>query len=253
MRPKRQKPSRKPGRAPGKASGIAIGKSKARREFPRREYGRQIDADLTEALAEAADAVPLDSVAGLQAESQDQDNTGFTGAEFPEIDSDIDPGKQSPEPKDPAITQAIVHERAMRLLVHREHGRIELEKKLLQRELPQNLIDAVLDQLAEDGLQCDVRFAESYTRMRVDRGFGANKIRADLQARRVEHSVIEDAVNDSGADWTEIASNALRKKFGNNSVVSAKIQARMQRFLYQRGFESEQIRSAMSNFEATHS
>jgi len=141
----------------------------------------------------------------------------------------------------------------MRLLVHREHGRKELEKKLLQRELPPDLIVSVLDQLAEEGLQCDIRFAESYTRMRVDRGFGANKVRADLQARRLEHSYIEDAIRDSGADWTDIASNALHKKFGDNAGSSVKVRARMQRFLYQRGFEAEQIRSAMNNFDATHS
>ena len=251
MRPKRRKHSK----GPGKGLGIASGKDYPRREFPRREYGRQIDADLTEALAEAGQLID----SGAKADAEYQDSGEFAGTEFPDISSAELSGEQSPElqspglKEPPVITQAMVHERAMRLLVHREHGRIELQKKLLQRELPQDLIDAVLDQLAEDGLQCDVRFAESYTRMRVDRGFGANKIRADLQARRLEHSVIEGAVSESGADWIEIASNTLQKKFGNNSALSAKIRARMQRFLYQRGFESEQIRSAMSHFEASHS
>ena len=85
----------------------------------------------------------------------------------------------------------MVRERAVRLLAIREHGRQELREKLRQRELPEDLIIPVLDQLADQGLQCDVRFAESFTRMRVSRGFGSDKIRADLQARHLERSIIE--------------------------------------------------------------
>jgi len=152
------------------------------------------------------------------------------------------------------MTHAIVRERAMRLLVNREHGRKELEKKLQQRELPHDLIDSVLDQLAEEGLQCDVRFAESYTRMRVDRRFGANKIRSDLQTRHLEQYIIEEAIRDSGAEWTVLALEALDKKFSGKSAIdssgalNSKARDKMQRFLYQRGFEADEIRSAINKF-----
>jgi len=250
MRLKRRKPRDKTGNKPGNPPGKTCSG-----HIPERVFGRQIDADLTE------DGDSTDPDSDLQSEFNN--SAGFIGAEFP------DPDEQPPEPREsPVITHTIVRERAMRLLVHREHGRKELENKLLQRELPPDLIVSVLDQLVEEGLQCDVRFAESYTRMRIDRGFGSNKIRADLQARRLEHSVIEGAIRDSGADWSGIASSALSNKFmgnrvaskkletgeyGGKSVSSVKTRARMQRFLYQRGFEAEQIRSAMNNFEATHS
>jgi len=272
MRPKRPKPSSETDPQSGKSTANSHGNlpgslsaprrkttlkntsGKARRrEFPKREFGRQIDADLTEAREQAEGKARYHSNPDFQ--SGFEYSSDFTGAEFPEIDpDDLSPAFAEV----PVITHAIVREHAMRLLVHREHGRKELEKKLLQRELPQDLIASVLDQLAEEGLQCDTRFAESYTRMRVDRGYGANKVRADLQSRRLEQSHIEDAIRDSGADWTGIASNALFKKFGGKKFgseigASAKKRARMQRFLYQRGFEAEQIRSAMSDFEATHS
>ena len=201
-----------------------------------RPFERQVDADLTE-LESAADAEAM----------SDLSSTEFSGADFPEIDPQAEPAQS------PVITHAVVRERAVRLLVNREHGRHELEQKLLQRELPSGLIDSVLDQLAEEGLQCDVRFAESYTRMRVDRGYGANKVRADLQARRLEQSVIENAITDSGTDWHGVAGSALAKKFGGNSVVDMKTRAKMQRYLYQRGFSQEDIRSAIDDFEAVDS
>lgn len=217
IRPKRQKPER-----PGSAR-----RKSARREFVRPEYGRQIDADLTEP-------------------EEPEQGAAFSGADFPEIDPDD-------EPAEPVITHAIVRERAVRLLVNREHGRNELEQKLLQRELPQDLIVSVLDQLVEEGLQCDARFAESYTRMRVDRGFGANKVRADLQTRRLEQSVIEEAITDNGADWIVVATDALSKKFGSNPAADAKGRAKMQRFLHQRGFSAGEIRSALRTIENTES
>ena len=168
----------------------------------------------------------------------------------------------------------MVRERAVRLLAIREHGRQELQEKLRQRELPEDLIIPVLDQLADQGLQCDVRFAESFTRMRVSRGFGSDKIRADLQARHLERSIIEDAVRDCGVDWVEIACGALNKKYlgkrvaalhpGQNpdgslhevscvddkDIDTASI-AKMQRYLYRRGFKPAELSSAVKKFTQT--
>ncbi len=157
------------------------------------------------------------------------------------------------DPETPLITFAVVYERAMRLLVRREHGRKELELKLLQRELPLDLITSVLDNLAEERLQCDVRFAEAYTRMRVSRLYGSNKIRADLQARHLEQSITEDAINTNEADWAVIAFEALEKKFGRELGGSFKMdfetKAKMQRYLYRRGFEISEIQSAITDIE----
>lgn len=170
---------------------------------------------------------------------------------------DAHPGGAQPTAEITAKEVTTVRHRAVRLLARRDHGRHELREKLLQRDLPAPAIDIALDQLAEKGLQCDVRFAESYTRMRVNRGFGPNKITADLQARRLSREIIKDAIADSDVDWTRNALHALLKKYGepDNSysrVVadpefgnSASDRARMQRFLHSRGYNSTQITAAI--------
>ena len=173
------------------------------------------------------------------------------------------------------ITLATVRERAVRLLAIREHGRQELQEKLRQRDLPEDLIVPVLDQLADQGLQCDVRFAESFTRMRVSRGYGSDKIRSDLQARHLERSTIEGAVRDCGADWVQIACDALNKKFLGKSLVvqcpdhspdhslsetsrvaggavDRALLARMQRYLHRRGFKPSELSSAVEKFTQTY-
>jgi len=131
-----------------------------------------------------------------------------------------------PKPTEPIeFTAAMVQERAYRLLAIREHGFIELKNKLLQREMPAELVDSVVDNLAAEGLQCDVRFAESYLRMRIDRGYGMNKVRADLQGRHIDRSTIEAALNNSEANWHDIAVKALRKKFAKSDYIGPEASA----------------------------
>ncbi len=182
------------------------------------------------------------------AQSDDQDSVG------PSV---VDPDCPDTEELTPKLITEARH-RGVRLLARREHGRYELRDKLIQRDFRADAVDAALDQLADQGLQCDVRFAESYTRMRVNRGFGANKVRADLQSRRLSREVIEDALTENGADWSENAYNAVLKKFGDAGNAlgrvaakqgfgdSASDRARMQRFLQSRGYSPSQISSAIN-------
>lgn len=158
---------------------------------------------------------------------------------------DSDPGADAP-----VITVNMVRERAVNLLARREHGKKELLQKLLLRELPQDLVTSVVDKLQEEGLQSDARFAESYTRMRVGRGYGANKVRADLQTRHIEQSVIDRAVRETDIDWGSVASGALDKKFaGKLTELDAEAISKMQRYLYGRGFEMAEIKSAIKEFD----
>lgn len=176
-------------------------------------------------------------------------------------DSDEDSRQCEPEDTETPVTAdviATVRHRAVRLLARREHGRLELREKLLQRDLPGAAIDIALEQLAEKGMQCDVRFAESYTRMRINRGFGPSKIRADLSARKLAKDIVSDSLADCDVDWTENAFSALLKRFGDPENEygrvtadpefgsSAADRARMQRFLLSRGYDHSQINAAIN-------
>lgn len=154
-----------------------------------------------------------------------------------------------PEPDEPLVTVSTVRHTAVRLLARREHGRAELSDKLRLRKYPQPLIEQVLDQLAERGLQCDLRFAESYTRMRVQRGYGGNKIRSELQTRSLSREIIEDALAVYEAEWIDNAIGALQKKYSEAQLADCSIRelARMQRFLWSRGYNSADISTALKS------
>ena len=134
-----------------------------------------------------------------------------------------------------------VRRAAMDLLARREHSRFELQRKLLRR-YPRDLVLAAIARLADENLQNDARFAESYVRQRGERGYGPLRIRRELQERRVDDSIAEAALQASGFDWHEVAIRALSKKFGNVAKVTAMPdKARMLRFAAYRGFTRDQL------------
>ena len=131
----------------------------------------------------------------------------------------------------------------MDLLARREHSRLELRRKLSRRYADENL-EAVLDTLAEEGLQSDVRFAEGFARDKALRGIGPLRIERELLERGVSGSVAGNAlrtlVDEEGVQWRLVARDALTKKFGDANMPEVfEERARRLRFLQYRGFGSE--------------
>ncbi|NOY71694.1 MAG: regulatory protein RecX [Gammaproteobacteria bacterium] len=131
---------------------------------------------------------------------------------------------------------------ALRLLARREHSYSELITKLELRGFESQDVVAMMDHLADQGLQSDARFAESFTRYRISRGQGPLRIRGELQQRGVSSELITLALDSEGVDWVELAGAQRCKRFGPDRPKTHAEQARQQRFLHYRGFSSEHIR-----------
>jgi regulatory protein len=129
----------------------------------------------------------------------------------------------------------------MDLLARREHGAAELRRKLTATGYDAVLVDAVLAQLAAEGLQDDGRFVEAYVRSRAARGFGPLRIRLELQERGIGGDIAELFLGDDDQDWRELLDQARRKRFGAALPGDLRERARQTRFLQQRGFAPEAI------------
>ncbi|MGR4069866.1 regulatory protein RecX [Billgrantia sp. C5P2] len=142
---------------------------------------------------------------------------------------------------------------AIRLLARREYSRAELAQRLAARAHSPEAIDASLDELAGEGLQSDARFAESFLRSRVMRGQGPLKVRAELERRGLERSLIAktlaEAEQAGEVDWFELATEVLARRF-THSGDSPRERARRERFLASRGFGFEQIRHALERLDS---
>lgn len=144
---------------------------------------------------------------------------------------------------------ATPREVAIQLLARREYSRAELERKLQQKSFAPEEIDTCLDLLAEQALQSDSRFAESFVRSRILRGQGIIRIKGELRQRGVDQHITQAAlthvVEREAVDWCELASETLARRFSSPGE-SPKERAKRERFLATRGFDFEQIRYALS-------
>ncbi|MFT3734899.1 MAG: recombination regulator RecX [Rhodocyclaceae bacterium] len=135
---------------------------------------------------------------------------------------------------------------ALRLLATREHSRKELQRKLQAKAEDGDDVEAVLDRMAETGLQSDERFAESFVRSRAGK-FGAARIRRELGDRGVDGELASTALGEVLVD-DELtrARSVWNKKFGQPPV-DAKEWAKQARFLQSRGFSADVIRKLLKD------
>jgi regulatory protein len=159
------------------------------------------------------------------------------------------------EPSD-AMSDELAHKEseayatAVGLLARREHSARELSAKLHARGFAVEVIGAVLERLAAERLQSDERFAEVYLRQRSDKGYGPERIRAELRERGIDDPLISarfrQAEEEGEIDWYALAAAAYAKKFGGRPAGDIKERAKRQRFMQYRGFTHEQIAAAIA-------
>lgn len=142
----------------------------------------------------------------------------------------------------------LAREQALRFLARREHSRFELRRKLAGRGHEANVLEGVLAELVNAGLQSDARFAESYVRSAIARGQGPVKVRVDLQARGIDAERADEAL-DIGVDWPRFAHAARVKRFGEQPPRDRAAWARQARFLTRRGYPADVIAQALRGLE----
>lgn len=138
-----------------------------------------------------------------------------------------------------------VRDAAIRLLARREHSELELRRKLVQRNFSTELIDAVVAQLLADNLLSEERFTEAFVRARSARGFGPQRIRAELQQRGIEPAMIDNCLRSSEEDWQARALEQYHKRFGEQLPSSMAERSKCYRFLINRGFTPDQVRRVL--------
>jgi regulatory protein len=138
----------------------------------------------------------------------------------------------------------------MDLLARREHGSTELKTKLIRRfrkrHCDPDTVEQVTQQLIEEGLLSDERFAASRVRQLAGRGYGPSRIRNDLRQQHVEHLISEtmEEVFDARIVWEAEAAAVYEKKYGVAPIVGdwdarQRERGRRLRFMQYRGFGAE--------------
>jgi regulatory protein len=149
----------------------------------------------------------------------------------------VTPGKR----RRPELTPA---QRALGLLVRREHSRKELTRELTARGVEADDAKAVVARMTAEGWQDDARFAELLVRSRASNGYGPLRIRAELGTHGLDRDIVAAAMDAYDGDWAENARDLARRRFPGRLDDRA-IQRKAADFLLRRGFSGDQVRAAV--------
>jgi len=109
------------------------------------------------------------------------------------------------------------------------------------------LIADLMQALADEGLQSDERFTESFVHQRMAKGHGPLKIRQELEQRGIDAALIDGYLDAGPTDWLAIAERVRAGKFGSDIPGDFQNKAKQSRFLYNRGFSAEQINQLLKS------
>lgn len=135
-------------------------------------------------------------------------------------------------------------QRALGLLVRREHSQKELTRKLTTRGIEAGDAQAAVTKLREAGWQDDTRFAESLARSRAAAGYGPVRIRAELGMHGLGREAISRVLEDFDGGWAEKARDLVRRRFGPAVADDLDLQRKAVDFLIRRGFDTASVRAA---------
>ena len=139
---------------------------------------------------------------------------------------------------------------ALDLLARREHSKFELQHKLGVKGFVFADIAGVIQELINQNLQSDLRFVESYIKMRCQRGFGPLRIKSELQQRGIDRELSKKFLDESNPNWFKLAIDQRCKKFGKKIPDDLSAQAKQMRYLYYKGFATDQIRTMFKTKES---
>jgi regulatory protein len=140
--------------------------------------------------------------------------------------------------------------RALRYLSMREHSRLELGRKLSRHAEEGDDVDALLDFLEKNNWLSQQRFSESLIHRRAAR-FGNSRITAELQSHGVQGEALAELR--AGLNDSEVARacEVWQRKFGAVATDAAE-RNRQMRFLMQRGFSQQAVRTALKGEPDEH-
>jgi len=130
----------------------------------------------------------------------------------------------------------------LRYLSQRDYGIQELTDRLLTKGFSLSAIDTALILLQSQGYLNEQRFAESYIQFRAKKGFGPERIKLELQQKKVLGERVQVAFAELNIDWVTMACRAKDKKFGEGTPADHSAYAKQWRFLQYRGFSADDIK-----------
>ncbi|MDP3332397.1 MAG: regulatory protein RecX [Methylococcaceae bacterium] len=135
------------------------------------------------------------------------------------------------------------------MLTQREHSQKELLDKLALRGFTKEDVLPVVEDLADKGWQSDIRYAESYARSRIMKGYGPVRVAYELKQNGVEINTLDQIVQTVAGSWMGLIEQVYDKKYQQDRLLSRSEWAKRSRFLVQRGFSFEMVNALFDQLQ----
>jgi len=130
------------------------------------------------------------------------------------------------------------YQRALGLLVRREHSRKELSRKLKAKGIESDDLDVALEKLARQDFQNDARFAQAMARTRAASGYGPMRIRAELATHALDRETVAAALAACETDWGVRARELVARRFRPAALADLAGRRKAVDWLLRRGFDA---------------
>ena len=137
---------------------------------------------------------------------------------------------------------------SQKMLATREHGKSEIEKKLIKKGFQIPIIREVIKELEENNYLSDERYSYEYIRMRKKKGYGEKKIFFELLNKGVDKKIIQENLKDF-KDEEEVLIKAVEKKLNSKYLLDENKKIKLMRFFSSRGFEEFQVKKILKTYE----
>ena len=145
--------------------------------------------------------------------------------------------------------KAVALDKAMTYLSRAPKTKREVRRYLAQKGYLQDVVDYVMEKLAEYRFVDDEEYAKSYVRSAKNKK-GARLIRAELMRKGADSEAVESAMEDLG-DQSEIAA-AVAQKYLRGKEKSRENAAKAYRYLLSRGYDYDTAKAAVDGVLGDH-
>ncbi len=133
--------------------------------------------------------------------------------------------------------------KALGWAARRERSSRDLTRKLVQTGYARDEAEQALLRLQELDFQNDARFAGAFVRTRIGQGYGPRRIAAELRGHGFDDAAIRAEFEAEAPDWTALARDLFRRRFGTRPTLDRTETAKRAAFLLRRGFDAATVRS----------
>jgi regulatory protein len=140
-------------------------------------------------------------------------------------------------------TQVSAYDKALTLLVRREHSARELKAKLARRGFDAAESAASIERLQSRDFQNDARFGEMLVRSRIEGGYGPRWIMAELKTHGIAEAKARELIEAGEPDWPDLIRRQLRRRYGSKPAANLAERSKRAHFLLRRGFDAATVQS----------